>query len=114
MLHDLLYTGQVVGLNSQTIQTIDLLNSTESCSLTFEPGSSLAGLGGTGIEGNTFLVREQLNKPINLTESFQLSIRAIGSQRPIDSRAGNFEGTAVFFIEQYEKTVGIFSADGAI
>jgi len=103
--------GRVTGLDSSNVKSIDVLNSTISCFLTFEPGSSTAGHGGTQIDGNQFLVSEMVRQPLLLNETFQLSVRAIGSQHASGFKNGNFSGVAVFFLEQNQRTIDVYSAN---
>lgn len=103
--------GRVIGLNSSDVKSIDVLNSTKSCFLTFESGSSTAGHGGTQINGTEFLVSETFNQPLLLNETFQLSVRAIGSRHARNLKNEHFCGVAVFFLEQNERTIGVYSAN---
>lgn len=65
---------------------------------------------GTIIDGNIFRINETLSNPMIISETFQFYIRAIGSQHVQQQRAEQFNGVAVFVLEQNKKTVGIFSA----
>lgn len=81
----------------------------ETCYITNEMGSTNS-KEGMHIEGNQLIIDEVLSKPLSINETFQFFIRAIGSQHVQLERANEYDGTAIFFLEQNQETIGIFSA----
>lgn len=102
-------TGELVGLKSSSIQAIDVEDTNKTCHITNELG--LLGMkDGTVIDGNIFRIDETLINPMIINETFQFSIRAIGSRHVQDQRVDQFDGVATFVLEQNKKTIGAFSA----
>jgi hypothetical protein len=63
------------------------------------------------IDGNILRINEILTNPMMINETFQFFIRAIGSQHVQQQRDNEFDGVAVFVLEQNQKTIGVFSAN---
>ena len=112
------------GLNSQTIQMIDMNNQTNSCYATEPSPSSSVVTSSAGIDINgTALHIDISSQQLMMNETFQFYVRAIGSQRPMtvmtstakDYNGGIrgrqvFDGVVVFAIQQNQRTTDVFSA----
>ena len=106
--------GRVSGLKSKEIQVIDVNDANESCYLTNESVSPPSGSTSSGvvIEGDSMRITGTLGKPMAINETFQFYIRAIGSQHALrpTNRADQFQGVAVFVLEQQQETKAVYSA----
>ncbi|KAI9563229.1 hypothetical protein GHT06_010687 [Daphnia sinensis] len=103
--------GKLGGLKSTTIQVINVEDTNKTCHLTNELGLMESFSSGMTIDGNNLLINETLTNPLMLNETFQFFIRAIGSQHVRQQRDDQFDGVAVFALEQKEKTIGVFSTN---
>ena len=105
------YLGQLIGLKSDRIQTLDIENTTASCYLTQDPVvGSPSQQEVLVIENFTLNVDGILNSSkLALDETFQFHFRLIGSQH-VQQRQDNFKGVAVFVVEQKDKTIGVYSS----
>lgn len=93
------------------IQVVNVEDANQTCHITNDLG--VVGSFDTGmiIDGNDLLINETLTNPMMLNETFQFFIRAIGSQHVQQQREDQFDGVAVFVLEQKEKTIGVFSTN---
>lgn len=105
------FVGKLEGLKSSTIQVINVEDTNKTCHITNELGLTGSFNTGMNIDGNDLLINETLTNPMMLNETFQFFIRAIGSQHVHQQREDQFDGVAVFALEQNEKTVGVFSTN---
>lgn len=103
--------GNVTGLNSSAIQVINVEDTNKTCHITDELGTSDIMKDGLVIDGNILRINEIISNPMMINETFQFYIRAIGSQHVQQQRNNQFDGVAVFVLEQNQKTVGVFSAN---
>ncbi|EFX88000.1 hypothetical protein DAPPUDRAFT_305494 [Daphnia pulex] len=103
--------GNVTGLKSSAIQVIDVEDTNKTCHITDELGTSDIMKDGLVIDGNILRINEIISNPMMINETFQFYIRAIGSQHVQQQRNDQFDGVAVFVLEQNQKTVGVFSAN---
>ena len=103
--------GNVEGLKSSTIQVINVEDTNKTCHITDELGTSDSLKDGMVIDGNILRINEILSNPMMINETFQFFIRAIGSQHVQQQRNDQFDGVAVFVLEQNQKTVGVFSTN---
>ncbi len=106
----LLIIGEIMGLKSSIIQVFDVTNTNRTCQITNEIGS-LDSQNGMVIDGNVLRINEELTNPMMINESFQFFVRAIGSQHVQQERVDQFDGVAIFAVEQNEKTIGVFSVN---
>ena len=104
--------GNVEGLKSSTIQVVNVDDANKTCHVTDEIGKKSDTLkDGMVIDGNILRINEILTNPMMINETFQFFIRAIGSQHVQQQRDNEFDGVAVFVLEQNQKTIGVFSAN---
>jgi len=108
---NVVYLGELIGLKSDRIQTLDIENTTASCYLTKNPVvGSPSQQEVLVIENLTLKVDGILNSSkLALDETFQFKFRLIGSQH-VQQRQDNFNGVAVFVVEQKDKTIGVYSS----
>ena len=104
-------SGQLNGLTSSQIQTIDVLNSTTACYPTKDPLETATQQDVLVVENFTLRVDGMLlnaERTLVLNEPFAFSFRVIGSQR-LQQRESSFNGVAVFVVEQNDITSGVYS-----
>lgn len=103
--------GYFEGLKSSTIRVVNIEDANKTCHITDELGTSDTLNNGMVIDGNILRINEILTNPMMINETFQFFIRAIGSQHVQQQRDDQFDGVAVFVLEQNQKTIGVFSAN---
>ena len=91
-------TGYVSGLRNSAVEAIDVDGPT-SCHVSDDIATDSSDVG-LNIEGDVLRVNVQLRKSFIMNETFQFSIRSIGSI-----------GVAVFILEQHQQTVGVFKTE---